>query len=76
MLDAFLNFLKAAIGMLVVLGAWAVWQTLVRRRSGRGPLEDVNEHMTHGCAGCTGSGACHNPARFDHDQEVCSRERE
>ncbi len=76
MMDAFVNFLQAALGMLIVLGVWAGWQWLVRKRSGKPDGEDVLEHMTHGCAGCTGSGSCHNGAAQERGTEVCSHERQ
>ena len=64
------NLLTAVLGMVIVMGAWLALQAAARKQSERGSDKDALEYMAHGCAGCTGSGACHN--RPDRDREEAS----
>ncbi len=67
-----IHVLAPAAGLLVVLAVWFLLQALVRSGSHREAEEDVLEHMTHGCAGCTGNGPCHNP--LSGDETPCKSE--
>jgi hypothetical protein len=60
-MSALVEFATAIGGMLAVLIIWFVIQAFVRWRSGCGANKDVLDFMKHGCAGCKGDGACHNP---------------
>ncbi len=62
--------LRTALGIFLVLGAWFLWMTYVRRKSGCRRDRDVLEHMTHGCAGCQGGGACHNRKADEEHHEL------
>jgi hypothetical protein len=53
--------LKTALGIFVTMAAWFLWMKYIRRTSGCQSDQDVLEHMAHGCAGCKGDGACHQP---------------
>ena len=53
------DFLKATVGMAVVMTAWFGMQALVRRAGGRPAQEDVLGHLAHGCCGeCSNAGQC------------------
>jgi hypothetical protein len=69
-METVFSFLKAIVGMAVVLVIWFAIQTFVRRRSGCGSNQDVLDFMKHGCAGCQGSGACHNRAKEEKHHEL------
>jgi hypothetical protein len=59
-METIFAILKTAGAIFAVMALWFLWMTFVRRRSGCRRDGDVLEHMTHGCAGCQGGGACHN----------------
>jgi hypothetical protein len=66
------HILAPAAGLLVVLAVWFLLQAFVRSGSHKAAGEDVLEHMTHGCAGCTGNCACHN--RTENEAAACQSE--
>lgn len=66
------HVLAPAAGLLVVLAVWFLLQAFIRSGSHKEAGEDVLEHMTHGCAGCTGNGACHN--RTESESAACQSE--
>jgi hypothetical protein len=68
-METIVTLLKTALGFFLVLAAWFVWMSYVRRRSGLRRDRDVLEHMTHGCAGCQNQGRCQNPKAEEEHHE-------
>lgn len=66
-METIFAFLKAALGIFVVMAAWFAWMSYVRRKSGCRGDRDVLEHMTEGCAGCRNQGQCHNRKEHHHE---------
>jgi len=56
--DTILAFLKAALGIFIVMALWYGWMSWVRRKSGARKDHDVLEHMVDSCAGCQNQGTC------------------
>lgn len=59
-MDLIATFLRTALAIFLVMGAWFLWMAYVRRKSGLRCDRDVLEYMTHGCASCQGQGRCHS----------------
>ncbi len=66
-METIFGFLKAALGIFVVMAAWFLWNAYVGRKSGCRGDHDVLEHMTEGCAGCKNQGHCHNRKEHHHE---------
>ncbi len=74
LLNSLFRALEAAGGMLVVLLVWLALQWLARSRSRTRAGDDPLAPLFHGCAGCNGSGACHN-LTSDHDEDCAANDR-
>ncbi len=68
-METIVTLLRTALGIFIVMGAWFLWMTYVRRKSGCRGDRDVLEHMTHGCAGCR-SGGCHGGNTNEEHHEL------
>ncbi len=60
-------FLRAALAFFLIMGAWFLWMSYVRRKSGLRRDQDVLEDMTHGCAGCQNQGRCQSKKEEHHE---------
>lgn len=59
----FLEYLKAAGGLIFVMAVWIGVQMWLRRQSGTPKDKDMLDHVVHGCGGCTHSSSCSTPGK-------------
>ncbi len=52
------EFFKAAGGILIVMAAWILVQSVLRRRMAARGDQDMLEDMVHGCGNCAHGAGC------------------
>ena len=62
-----IEVLKAAAGILLVMAAWLLVQSHLRKRAAADSDADMLEDMVHGCGAC--SNACSGCADLDEKEE-------